>query len=50
MVLYSGCPQLAWNTPLDRGDPIGEIADYLQYSEGTVRAKMRELGLEERPS
>lgn len=30
---------------LEHGDPIGDIANYLQYCESTVRAKMQELGL-----
>lgn len=33
---------------LNNGDSLEEIANYLQYSQSTVRAKMRELGLEER--
>ena len=33
---------------LEDGDSVEEIADYLQYSNETVRAKMEELGLEER--
>jgi DNA-binding NarL/FixJ family response regulator len=32
---------------LAQGDSVQEIANYLQYSVETVRAKMRELGLEE---
>jgi hypothetical protein len=34
---------------LKEGCSVEEAAIYLQYSEATVRAKMRELGLEERP-
>ena len=35
---------------LGHGDGVEEIAVYLQYSEATVRAKMEELGLKERPA
>ncbi len=33
---------------LEQGQSVEEIVDYLQYSEGTVRAKMQELGLKEK--
>ena len=33
---------------LAAGDSVKEIAMFLQYSEQTVRAKMRELGLKAR--
>jgi hypothetical protein len=33
---------------LEAGDSIKEIVMFLQYSEETVRAKMRELGLKAR--
>jgi DNA-binding NarL/FixJ family response regulator len=33
---------------LEQGDSIEEIANYLQYSKETVRAKIGELGLKER--
>jgi DNA-binding NarL/FixJ family response regulator len=35
---------------LEQGSSIQEIANYLQYSENTVRAKMQELGLNKRPA
>lgn len=35
---------------LDRGDSIEDVANYLQYYESTVRARMQELGLNERSS
>lgn len=34
---------------LENGDTVAEAAMYLQYTEETVRAKMKELGLEVRP-
>lgn len=33
---------------IETGDSIEEIAVFLQFSEATVRAKMKELGLSER--
>ncbi len=33
---------------LEGGQTVDQIVDYLQYSEGTVRAKMPELGLKEK--
>jgi hypothetical protein len=34
---------------LEEGDTVEEIANFLQYYESTVRAKIRELGLREPP-
>jgi hypothetical protein len=33
---------------LEQRQTVDQIVDYLQYSEGTVRAKMQELGLKEK--